>query len=310
MEFNRQAIIDTYLEDDAWLAVPNFLFSQGRQALPNILFIPHLDEKAYGRGQEIDCSTLSNEEFLQLNGLYVERDNKRRGTIAINEFRKVIQFQEKGKNFFGWSNIEDQNELGIVYLLRRKRSKKVYEKAFNLHDLFGECNPNIKSFKRTGNKVILEVLGVYNAWSWKLNKAQVLKLINAQNIETFGFEKAVHTEFPLSRLLHFLFFRDKLMNPKEVLTNYADGIIKSFEIEVPNTYFPVFDEMSKTEVIEFFEANKWPAIHLHVEVYDEAYLEQFDDFIPLVGPVEIRYIRDEDKVISEPLWWKDYERKV
>lgn len=137
MEFNREEILANYLENDAWLATPSFLFSQGRLALPEIVYIPRLDEKAYSGGITIDCSTLSDDSVKQLNGLYAERDDKRRGTIAVNEFRNVIQFQDKGKGYFGCSDIEDKHDLGVIQLVRKKRSKKEYEPRVSLHDLFG-----------------------------------------------------------------------------------------------------------------------------------------------------------------------------
>lgn len=153
-------------------------------------------------------------------------------------------------------------------------------------------------------------MGIYNAWSFKLDKSKVLKLINSQFVETFGYVKCVHTDYPLGKLMHYLFYEHKYIDIKQVLTNHADAIIKSFEIEVPTTYFPVFDEMSKSEVIEFFKADKWPSIKVHIEVYDEAFLEQFDDFIPLVGPIEIRYLQEDVPTVPEPIVWEAYKDKV
>ncbi|MEM8527528.1 MAG: hypothetical protein AAGG68_23000 [Bacteroidota bacterium] len=301
-------------ESIGWMPVPSFLYAQGTHRLPNVVLIPKFTESSYYIKDTLRFTQENQHELLKLHGKYIkDLKTKHAGIFTWNDSaeRYEIQFIGRGTrngDYYGkYGSFEFPEEVGLFAL---KPNFKRHHPFLTYFELFKMTNPVIKSAQRTRNSVALEVTGIYDIDKLELNKAKILKLLNSNFIDTYGYVGETDSEFPLSRLLKYFAQKDSQNDLDIVLPKVANGIILDYSYEYPSKLLEDYDSMDFKSLVAYFEKEQWPCFKFNIELSDEVFGVQLEKAIQTVRPIVLNFVSSDIEHWEQPILWKDYQHLV
>lgn len=296
-------------QTSAWMPIPSFLFDEGSFFLPKVLNFPKYTASSYVIKEVIDCSTKEHNTVLELHGKYVKHmDSDNSGIFVYNNLLREYRIYSRERNSSGIRSYQTLSDIGKVGLLELKQNYNRHSTLMNYSDLFRQAQPSIKAVQKEGNKISLELIGVYDIDIYVLNKLKVLKMICNNFVETYGYKVELDSQFPLSKLLRFFIkIKEDIYYPKQVLPLIADGIILDYSIEYPANHIEDCDEMDRESLISYFENEQWPCFKIHITLSDEAFGLQLDHVAESRMLIQLNYLSDDIKEITNPILWSDFE---
>jgi len=295
-------------ESIGWMPVPSFLFEQGSYRLPNVVFLPKFTESSYFIKNTIRYEQDDHLELLNLHGKYVkDLKNNEAGIFVWNDVMKRYAIYSIGRNSRGGSYYSSSSrsieEIGF-FALKPNFKRRMHLVSYS--DLFRSVDPVIKSVQKAEKSITLEVTGIYDIDKLELNKAKVLKLICNNFVENYGYDTAMDSEFPLSKLIAY-FAQKEENSATGILPQIADGIVLNYSYEYPDEYVEDFDSMDTESLVDYFENERWPRFKFHIELSDEVFGQQLDRVTQKVTPISLCCFSDDIKHWEEPILWREYQ---
>lgn len=297
-------------ESSGWIPFPSFLINQGTFHLPKALSFPAYTESAYELEEVIDIKWDDPEQVMKFQGQYVHvLDEDQSGFLVWNDVLNVSVLSSFGRSSSGTRQLSYYGTLGKVarWRLKDKYPRKI--KWMGPWDILKHSKPVLEEVEADKKKITLHLSGVYDIDELALDKARVLKMICNNYVETFDYETELECEFPLSKVLKFFAdIKENISYPSQVIPLIADGIILDYKVEYPDRMFPDFDELSETELIEFYE--NWPCFKIHILLSDEIFGLQLTEAIKMKSRIVLTFMNGSIKKIDKPLLWRDFRSLV
>ncbi len=299
---------DSFDFAEYWMPVPSFLFSQSSHRLPNVVYIPRYTGSSYMVSEVMELSGEDQTPLKELHGKFVKvLDDNEAGLLVWNGGKNHVSTFSIGDGYRGRNNYSLGRPIIKIGLLSPKSHYNRQNVRTSYARIFSGCDPMIKSAKRMGKEITLEVAGIVDVDELRLTKGSILKMICNNYVKSANTVSEIDSEFPLSKLLRY--FADKkgdYYDPDNVLNDIADGVIVSYQVDDPENSLENFDALDHDSLVDYFKNENWPCHIFHIVISDEAFGLQVDEITKVNETISLIGTGGEVMKWDRPILWKDY----